>query len=615
MTNKIETDLQNIFPIPSIDQWKDTVTLDLKGKTADKLVRSNYDGINIKPIYNEADTNDLLFKNNFPGFLNYLRGFKPDGNVLSKWLIAQEIYATDVTTLKKKIIHDIANGLNCVYLSIYYNDENIFLNSCKTNNVAEVREFLSSNEFSNLPFVIYNYNSPAVIKEIFTGLELNSEIIIESDIFSSIFYKGEFSTTAFSELEKNSSSCPGLTKLITLNGAPVINAGGTATQELAIILSMASEFFNNTSLDANKFSAILAMDSDFFLNIAKVRALRILWSNLVSGAGKEISDGLFIHAVNSEFNKSRLDRHNNILRSATETFSAALSDCDAITTLPYDFIEGSSTELAERIARNAQLVISNESHTGKVIDPLGGTFYVEYLTNELANISWKMFIEIENQGGFIKASRSGYIKELISEEAKKKFNDISKCKFKLTGVNFTPNAKDNLKPVTENNDYRFQKSETSDIICDAITFKRLSKDFENLRMEIQGDKNHNKIFILSFGELREHKARTDFTSSFLETGGFNILTNSNSNDIENSLNELKDSGCKVAIVCSSDENYDSKLLEILAPVKNSYTFILAGKPGERESEYREAGISDFIFMNCNYIEKLKAIAEKAELNL
>lgn len=615
MTNKIESDLQELFPIPSIDQWKDTVALDLKGKTAESLERKNYDGINIKPLFTEADTNNILFKGNFPGFLNYVRGFKPDGNIVSNWLMAQEIYAEDVSSLKRKIIHDIASGLNCVYLSIHFNGENIFLNSSKASSIAEVRDFIMSEEFRDLPFIIFNYNSPFIIREIFTGINFNSNVTIESDIFTSVFYTGEFYDNSYSELMKNSDTLKSVNRIVTMNGSPVSDAGGNATQEIAVILSMASEILNNTNIEPGKFSAIVAMESDFFLNIAKVRALRILWANLLTNAGKESSDSLFIHAVDTRFNKSRLDKYNNVLRSATETFSASLSDCDAITTLPFDFIEGSSSELAERIARNLQLVIANETNTGKVIDPLGGTYYIEYLTSELANRAWEFFIKIENQGGFISSSKNGFLKTSIEKEAAKKFLDIETSKFKLTGVNSSPNEHDELSTVDEKNNYRYRNLGSSLAICEPLSFTRLSKAFEELRFAVQSDKAHNKIFVLSFGELREHKPRTDFANSLLATGGFSVVSNSDSTNFETSINELINSGCKVAIACSSDENYDSKLFEFLLPVKDSFKFFLAGKPGERETEYRSAGIDDFIFMNCNYIEKLKAIADKSGVQL
>lgn len=615
MTNKIDTDLQDLFPIPSIDQWNDTVALDLKGKTADKLERRNYDGINIKPIFTDADINDILFKGNFPGFFNFARGFKPDGNVVTKWLMAQEIYSEDIDSLKEKIIHDLAGGLNCVYLSIFYNGENIFLNSSKAKNIAEVRDFISAKEFNGIPFVIFNYNSPFIVREIFSGVSLNSKLIIESDIFTSVFYTGEFSETAYKEIEKNSDSLKVAERILTLNGSPVSDAGGNVTQEIAVILSMASEIFNNTHIAANKLSAIVAMDSDFFQNVAKVRALRILWANLLSNANKDNSNSLFIHAVDTRFNKTKLDKHNNILRSATESYSAALSDCDAITTLPYDFIEGRSSELAERIARNTQLVIGNETHAGKVIDPLGGTYYVEYLTSEIANKAWEFFISIEEQGGFINASRNGFIKKSIEESAEKKFIDLRCCKFKLTGVNSTPNKNDKLETVDEKNNYRYKTLGSLEVICEPLSFNRLSKEFEDLRISVQSDIGLNNIFVLSFGELRDHKPRTDFTNSFLATGGFTVIGNSDTLNNESSINELKNSGCKVAVLCSSDENYDSNLFELLSPVRDSFTFILAGKPGDRENEYRTAGIDDFIFMNCDYIEKLKTIAVKSGVRL
>ena len=598
-----EINLQNTFLHQGIEDWEKSVMKDLKGKSPHELIRKNYDGFLIKPIYSVSDLDDNpLVISEYPGFFNYLRGFNPDGNVNTPWLSAQYFRSDNLNELRTKISDNIRNGLNSVLIKIKKNNSSFQMNGCRGLAMDDVSSFLNS--FYGVTIVLYCESNPEDISQILTGLNQKLNVIVEADIFAGLFTAGVFEETLFNNLEKLSRNIIA-ENLVALNGTPVINAGGNSVQELAVILSMAAEVFNRTEIDENRFTAIIAMDSDFFTNIAKVRALRVLWANLLSDAGMDSSAKLIIHAHNTTFNKSILDEHNNILRAATETFSAALSDCDIITTMQFDLLNIKSTELADRIAKNTQFVISLESHTGRVIDPLGGSYYTESLTNELVESAWSMFIDIENIGGLISACKSGFLNNRIHEVAKKKFDDFNRAELKITGVNFSPDANDKFEGLTVNSDISENRNEK---ICEPLTFKRLSEDFEYLRYKLSKT-THKSVFIFSVGELKEYKQRTEFISKFLVSGGFIPIINSNTNDFHNSISELKSSGCNTVIFSSSNDRYESDIPGIIADIGDNYNFVLCGKPEQIQAKEIRKYIMDFLYPGCNLIEKITRLGE------
>jgi methylmalonyl-CoA mutase len=287
-----------------------------------------------------------------------------------------------------------------------------------------------------------------------------------------------------------------------------------------------------------------------------------------------------------------------MLRSTTETMSAALGGADSITVLPFDIAGGENSELGQRIARNQQLLLKGESHFDKVNDAAAGSYYIENLTDQLIESSWQLFLEIEEKGGFLKAFESGFITERIEAEASQLRQDVALRKKVILGTNQYPNTLENIK------DFNTSPIEGNKF---AIKSFRAADEFEKLRLltdKFSTKLKRPKVWMLTYGNLAMRKARAQFAANFFGCAGFETIDNPGFETIEQGINAARAEKPDIVVICSSDEEYREIALPVFKALEDEAIVVLAGYPKDLVEELKDNGFKNFIHAKSNVLEEL-----------
>lgn len=365
----------------------------------------------------------------------------------------------------------------------------------------------------------------------------------------------------------------------------VHEAGGTAVQEVAWawaeglrLLRGLVESGEGIDSAAARLVFSFGAGGEFFVTIAKLRAARFGWARIVTAAGgSENAARMRIHARTSQWQQSALDPYTNILRSTASAYAAVLGGCDSLTVSPFDDIFREPDEISRRLALNTQRILREECHAAAVADPAGGSWFVENMTRETAEAAWKEF----------QTSESGSsAPDCLAKSASAQRDTISKRRRVMVGVNQYANPTEKPLPSTKD-----------------TTAARLSRDFEQLRSTARAyaDKNGGppKIFLLTMGSLKQHKARADFIRGFFEPGGFDVIYPSGFKTAEDAVAAAKASGALAAVLCSTDETYPELVPAITAAAGSALPVILAGFPAEQVEAFKAAGVADFIHIKAD----------------
>jgi methylmalonyl-CoA mutase len=462
-------------------------------------------------------------------------------------------------------------------------------------------------------------------------------------------------------------------------------AGGNAVQELAFTLATGVEYLRamaqrdlDVSVVAPRIRFAVTVGSNFFMEIAKIRALRMLWSRAVGAAGgDENAQRLSLHMRTSHWNKTANDPYNNLLRATVEVFAGVLGGCDSMQVGAFDEVVRPPDDFSQRIARNTQLVLQKECSLDQVIDPAGGSWYVENLTAELAQKAWSMFQAVEKLGGMEKALRQGFPQKTVAATASEKLKAIARRRDSMVGINNYANPKEQALEKRTSDPRVFhqhrveqvqshrtsvepEESETvlkrlaevveskaagifeacieaisagatlgevtravriSDKPSEPITpvcITRASVSLEELREAADRFTAKNMgqpplAFLCNMGTLKEHKARADFSRGFLAAGGIEAISPKGFKTPQEAAEEFAKSGAKLAVLCSSDENYPTLvpgLVKALRAVNPQAVIVLAGYPQEQVEAYKQAGVDDFIHIRADAVQVLKALQAK-----
>ena len=326
-------------------------------------------------------------------------------------------------------------------------------------------------------------------------------------------------------------------RVVAVNGKFFANSGSSIVQELAFSLSQGAEYLTQLtelglSVDevAKNIKFNFGVGNNYFMEIAKLRAARLLWAKIVEAYGPECNCAakLVAHSETNSYNLTVYDPYVNMLRTQTEAMSAALGGAHSVTVLPFNAIYEDTTEFSERIARNQQLLLKEESHLDKIADPSAGSYYIESLTDSLANEAWKLFLEIQEKGGFIAAFKEGFIQNAIKTTAAKRDQNIALRRDNLLGTNQFPNFTE--KMTKELDASIFQPMDLSEENSEVETLKpyRGAQAFEVLRYKTDVHSKENKrplAFMLTIGNLAMRKARAQFSCNFFAVAGFDVIDN------------------------------------------------------------------------------------------
>ncbi len=429
-------------------------------------------------------------------------------------------------------------------------------------------------------------------------------------------------------MKKANKKLPNL-RTVLVNSTPYHNGGANAVQELGIAAAAGVFYLESLSgLDVeqvlNKLVFNFSIGSNYFMEIAKLRAARIIWNKIAEAYGaKEPSRGMQIAAETSLFSKTVYDPYVNLLREGNEAFAAVVGGIQYLHVNSFDKITGSSP-FSERIARNMQLILQEEAQLKKVIDPAGGSWYVEQLTNELAQKAWAFFQEIEENGGILAVLKTNWLQNKISAVYEKRKHDIFTRKQSIIGTNVYANLDET---VSKNKNIQTTTctatSQKEGVSIQGIPQLRLSQPFEGLRKRAEelNEKSGVQplVGLICLGTLKQHKARLDFVRGFLSAGGVTVHTSEPVHTVEEALVFVTKSTTKHFCICGTNEQYDVLGIEVLQSIKAKFadrTIYLAGLPDkEDQMKWIENGLKQFIHVKSNCFETLSFILSEMEESL
>ncbi len=404
------------------------------------------------------------------------------------------------------------------------------------------------------------------------------------------------------------------------------NSGAYIFQELGYALAWGAEWLTllteaGVSADAvaSRVKFNMGVSSNYFMELAKFRAARMMWAQIVEQYNPAAKDSakMMAHAVTSRFNQTIYDAHVNLLRSQTEAMSAALAGVDSITVTPFDVPYKTPDAFSERIARNQQLLLKEESHLDKVVDPAGGSYYVETLTVSIAQEAWKLFLEVEDKGGFVAAVNAGDIQSAVNASSEKRHQDMARRKEILLGTNQFPNFNEFAAEKIENGGCCCKKHE-NEASCGcaaegeaskALRCERQASDFEALRLATEHAANRPRVFMLTIGNLAMRLARAQFSSNFFGCAGYEIIDNIGFNTVQEGIDAAMEKKADIVVLCSSDDEYAQFAPEAFKLLDGRAEFVVAGAPACTD-DLKALGIENFIHVRSNVLETLQQFNQR-----
>lgn len=604
--------LFDMFPPISTEEWKAKINVDLKGADYNKkLVWRTNEGFNVQPFYRREDIEGLYTLGSMPGQFPFVRGTREDNN----WLIRQQVEGKDAAELNRNALYILNRGVDSLGFKLSgefdlaelpellrdIDLKKVEINiQCCPRRAAEVAKALveyvkaqgAAEEFKgSIDFNPYK-------RLLRHGLKLNRDI---KDMALEVY-------NAAKELK-------GL-RCFAVDTYVLNNAGAYITQELGYALAWGAQWMTMmteagiTPAEAGcriKFN--MGISSNYFMELAKFRAGRMLWAEIVKAYNPECECAckMKVHAVTSQFNQTIYDAHVNLLRSMTETMSAALAGVDSIETLPFDLQYKCPDEFSERIARNQQLLLREESHLDKVVDPAGGSYYIEVLTASIAEQAWKLFLDVEEKGGFRAIVENGELQKAINESNVKRHTDVARRKEILLGTNQYPNF--NEKALDKVNEGKCcscgcaADGEVADGAVDFIKFDRAASQFEQLRLDTERSGKRPKVFMLTIGNLAMRLARAQFSANFFGCAGYEIIDNIGFESVKAGVDAAMEKGADIVVLCSSDDEYAQYAPEAYKELNGRALFVVAGAPACMD-ELKAQGIEDFIHVRVNVLDTL-----------
>lgn len=595
------------FPPVSTEEWKAKVEADLKGAPFDKkLVWRTNEGFNLQPMYRAEDIADLKTTDSLPGQYPYIRGIRDTND----WLTRQEIIADTPELANAKALDLLTKGVTSLGLSINSPSDipvllkgidlakvEVNIKCCPRKCVEAARELAAAVK-------------AAGAQDTFRGsIDFNP---MRRPLNHGTEFPGDISALAMQLLDV-AKDIKGL-KVLSVHSDMLSNSGAYIYQELGYALAWGAMWMTlltdagaDPSLVADHIKFNMGVSSNYFMELAKFRAARMLWAQVATlyGASEE-SAKMHIHASTSTFNQTIYDAHVNLLRSQTEAMSAALAGVDSITSVPFDTPYKTPDDFSERIARNQQFLLKEESHLDKVVDPAGGSYYVEHLTVAIGEQAWKLFLDVEDRGGFLKLCNDGEIQKAVNESNAKRHTDVARRKEILLGTNQYPNINETAASKIENGaggcgcgcGHSHEESEGG------LRKERAASDFEALRLATEASPKRPKVFMLTIGNLAMRLARAQFSTNFFGCAGYEIIDNLGFDTVEAGVDAALEKGADVVVLCSSDDEYAE-----LAPAAFKYLdgraeFVVAGAPACMEALQAE-GIKDFVHVRCNVLDTLR----------
>ncbi len=627
MADKRERLFSN-FPAVSTEEWMSKVAVDLKGADFEKrLVWRTNEGFNLQPFYTMEDIKESKLIDALPGEFPYVRGTKKNSNA---WLVRQDIVVKDIKEANKKALDLLNKGVESLSFKIDSKDINDKLFDLLLDGiVADAVELNFSTCQGHVVslaklFAAYVEKKKYDVKKLFGSFDF--------DFFNKMLTKGkekgDFIETAKALIDAVQ-SLPRFRVLI-VSATSLKNAGSYIVQELGYALAWGNEYLEQltaagvpAAVVAKRIKFDFGVSSDYFLEIGKFRAARLLWANIVAaynptcnhdcdnqGANGECrcASKMRVHAETAKFNLSLYDDYVNMLRTQTEAMSAGLAGVDSLTVLPFDLTYQDSTDFSERIARNQQLLLKEESHFDKVVDPAGGSYYIETVTNSIAEGAWAKFIAILEQGGFYKSVKDGLVQDDINASHKKRQLALATRRETLLGTNQFPNFNE-MAGVKRPVNFDACGCADANSGIKTLQFERAGEEFEQLRLQTELSGKRPKAYMLTIGNLVMRQARAQFACNFFACAGYQVVDNLGFKTIEEGVKAALDAKADIIVLCSSDDEYAEYAEPTFKEINGRAEFVVAGSPACMD-DLKAKGIEHFVHVRVNVLETLKEFNAK-----
>ena len=621
MANNKKEKLFEQFPPVTTEQWEAAITADLKGADYErKLVWRTAEGFNVRPYYRAENLKDVAFLGSKCGEFPYVRGIKKDNN----WQIHQTIVvecpkeanaeATRVLTKGAESIgFCIANkefsaaDLDTLLQGISLKTTELTFCGCGAMTVAEL--FTDKLAASNL--------DPEEVKVNFVLDPIINKLTLKGKLGCK-----EGAPKAFSKIADLIKKVPQYKRVrfIGVNGQQFNSCGSTIVQELAFTLAVGHEYVvklmeQGLTIDqvAPSIRFTMSITANYFMEIAKFRAARMLWANIMAAYNptRGCASKMKVHAVTSKWNMTVYDPYVNMLRGTTEAMSAAIAGVHSIEVRPFDEAYEKPTEFSSRIARNVQLLLKEESHFNQVCDAAGGSYYIENLTASIAEQAWKLFKEVEDKGGYIAAFEAGFIQDQVEASAANKDKNIATRRESLLGTNQFPNFLEVAAPeITTETVTPCDKAvccRTGQPVEGGVRPLRPYRGamaFEQMRLSVDRSGKEPKAFMLTCGALAFARARAQFSCNFFACAGIRVQDNTYFKSLEEGVKAALDSKADIVVLCASDDDYATLAPEAYKMIGDKAIFVVAGAPACM-ADLEAQGIKNFIHVKSNVLETLK----------
>jgi methylmalonyl-CoA mutase len=602
------TDEQKLFsefkPTTAAD-WAARAQKDLRETPLESLAWQTYEGITIKPYYTREDIQQLPFAQHKPGDFPFVRGTAGSSN---SWQNIQQIQAQGNG---KPSIDRAADALKKGADGVHFivEDGQLFDVAHLTQRI-DLSQHTISYTLTNGPDTFLERLYSTLSEQHLSPRNLKGFVSYDPMTAKGALSEEENKTIIkVLELTKDSPEFYG----VTVCGTNFSSLGASLTQEIAYTLSAAVAYANRLTTAGEPLESVLrnmqfcmGTGTNYFFEIAKLRSLRLLWSAVVEAYQTEpaLAARLRIHSTTSSWYQTTLDPYVNMLRATTEAMSAVLAGTDSLSVLPFDSTFKPSDDFSERIARNVSIILKEESYLDKAADPAAGSYYLESLTAELATKAWKLFQEVESQGGFDEAYANGYILGRVTEVSRKKFRDIATGRMVLVGTNKYPNPKEKIDFDPEELIQRADFDTT-----------RAAYPTEVMRMatelHLRKRQRRPRAIIAIIGEAAKRHINASFAQEFFACAGFETELQRYDN-VESAADRLLHAAAEIVVVSASEAAYASEFGPKLKMHAAKPTIIMADDPQHMKDELVANGYDEFIFEDCDMSTILELVQKRLE---
>lgn len=685
--------IRDDFPPADYDQWRAIVETDLKGAPFEKkLVTHTYEGIDLEPLYSRKDFPGDTDPFGFPGLPPFVRGSLPLEAVQTGLDLRQEHAHPDLKATNRAILEDLAGGVTSVLLR---------LDTAASGgwDIDQAAAELLDHPSGLLAYCIDDLDAAlegSRLELVGVALDAGASFLPAAALLAALWqrrgtnseqargafnadpmavlastgelpYSPESAVAQLADLAHWTSKNLGQVTSVAVDTSPYHHAGATAAQDLAFGLATGVEYLRamtNAGLDidaaARQILFRISLGTHHFLAIGKLRAARRLWWQVIeSCGGSGASGGMRIHARTSNRVLTRRDPYVNILRNSASVFAAYIGGAQIITSVPFDHVVSLPDELSRRAARNTFLVLQEEGQLSRVVDPAGGSWFLDKITDDLAQKAWPIFQEIERQGGMWAALRSGWVSDQIDASYGQRAKDIARRKEPITGISEFPNpteertehapldlpalraaASERVSSARTRGGTTEKLTAAADVVASAaqgatigqlasalgfhksalrmqpLEARGFAEPFEELRDAAdawQASHGHRpRVFLANMGPVAHHTARATYSMNFFEAGGFEVISNNGFQSDTEASAAFAASGASIAVICSSDKLYPEFVPGVARRLKEAgaRSVVLAGNPGENEAAWREVGVDRFIYVKCDVLATLREMLQE-----